>query len=199
MTIFNLTKPLDDFIPDHKRNAVTKGPRRPNSKFKGEISRPAEVWRPEYIATIRYCAAMGATEAELAMCLGIRVSVLQKWVRERYDVQRALAAGTCQANLNVRAALYQRATGYEHPEVKVFYDSDRGACVEHEVTKHYPPDVKAAEVWLRNRDSLPWESDVQPPSNDFNFTINIGNSAAAPARNGQTIDLHPTVALPQAD
>lgn len=50
--------------------------------------------------------------------------------------------------------LYQRATGYSHLEDKVFNDNGKPLIVP--TIKHYPPEVKAAIFWLKNRKSLTW-------------------------------------------
>jgi hypothetical protein len=54
--------------------------------------------------------------------------------------------------------LFRRATGYSHPETKVFCGEWGERQVK--VTKHYPPDTAACFIWLKNRRPEKWR-DVQ--------------------------------------
>jgi len=49
----------------------------------------------------------------------------------------------------VARSLYQRAIGYSHEDVDIrVVDKE---IVKTKIVKHYPPDVTAASLWLRNR------------------------------------------------
>lgn len=50
--------------------------------------------------------------------------------------------------------LYQRATGFSHPEEKVFLYYGKPKVVP--TTRHYPPDTTTAIFWLKNRDKENW-------------------------------------------
>ena len=52
------------------------------------------------------------------------------------------------------AALFKRATGYEHIEKKVAYVGGKNKVVD--VTKHFPPDATSAIFWLKNRQPKKW-------------------------------------------
>ena len=68
----------------------------------------------------------------------------------------------------VEASLFRRATGYSHPEEKVFFN--QGEIITHPITKYYPPDTQDAMFWLRNRQPEDWkektEGDVTVNVND---------------------------------
>ncbi len=49
----------------------------------------------------------------------------------------------------VERSLYNRAVGYSHPDVHV--SNFQGQVTLTPITKHYPPDVAAAFIWLKNR------------------------------------------------
>lgn len=141
----------------------------------------AEVWRPEYANTIAYHASVGATPEEIAICLGVRLKVLERWAREKYEVQRALAVGTKMATANVKASVYANAVGYEHPETKVHFDSEVKEWFSVETVKRYKPDHTAAEAFLRNHDPS-WKpaqsSSAEAPRDGSTFiqnntTINV--------------------------
>jgi hypothetical protein len=53
-------------------------------------------------------------------------------------------------------SLYNRGLGYQHQAVKIFMPAGAGAPVYAPYTEHYPPDTKAASLWLRNRQPERW-------------------------------------------
>ena len=55
----------------------------------------------------------------------------------------------------VEHSLLEVATGYSHPEEKVFLGPG-GSVVTHETRKHYPPSVPAIQFWLTNRRRADW-------------------------------------------
>ena len=63
-----------------------------------------------------------------------------------------------EADANIGKSLYDRASGYTHPEVKLFTQYEEGELkvIEHEIAKHYPPDVTAMIFWLKNRHPDKW-------------------------------------------
>jgi hypothetical protein len=52
-------------------------------------------------------------------------------------------------------SLYNRATGYEHAEEKIFCSD--GSIIRAKTIKRYPPDVNAAKFLLTNRKSNEWQ------------------------------------------
>jgi hypothetical protein len=62
-------------------------------------------------------------------------------------------------------ALYQKATGYQHPEddVRVI----RGEVVKTTTTRHHPPDTTACIFWLKNRRPEHWQNQPQPPEREI--------------------------------
>jgi len=59
----------------------------------------------------------------------------------------------------VAESMYKTANGYEHPDVKVFFDKDAGLdpetgvdlrIVTVPITKHYTPDTNAGKFLLKN-------------------------------------------------
>ena len=80
------------------------------------------------------------------------------------------------ADAEVQAALYKRATGYTFKErKKKEVDKPDGVEIHTEVaTKHLPADVRAAQIWLMNRNPDKWKE--KPEAG--NTTINNNNVVA---------------------
>lgn len=97
---------------------------------------------------------LGATDVALANFFEVDEATIYRW-KDRYpEFCEALKAGKFRADAEVANKLYQRALGYSHPEDKIFqYEGDP---VIVPTMKHYPPDVKAAIMWLQNRQPELW-------------------------------------------
>jgi hypothetical protein len=99
-------------------------------------------------------ARRGLTRFEIAELLEIDRVTLWRWEVAYPDFCNALRAQANVANDRVKRSLYERAVGYSFESEKIFCNKDgiqRTDCVE-----HVPPDVKAIELWLCNRDKENW-------------------------------------------
>jgi len=123
---------------------------------------------------------MGLTNEQMAERLSIAVSTLYKWKDENMEFSEAIKKGSEISNARVKASLYQRATGYSHPAVKIFYDSRAGRTVRAEYTEHFPPDTAAAFIWLKNREPEEWR-DRREYTFDGDKPPVVINSNTAPA------------------
>ncbi len=92
---------------------------------------------------------LGATDENIAECLNIAESTLNDWKHKHLGFSEAIKKGKLQADGCVAQALFHRACGYTHPEVKVFCND--GDIVTYDTFKHYPPDTGACFIWLKNR------------------------------------------------
>lgn len=106
-------------------------------------------------------AKEGKTELQIARAIGISPRTLGNWKARHPDFLPTLKKAKNVADELVEASLFQRAIGYTHKEVKVFFDSKNGTCVEHVVEKHYPPEVLAQIFWLKNRQPEHWRDRVE--------------------------------------
>ena len=139
----------------------------------GALTKPGKVrveeeWQPTFLRRIELYAMFGHTAEEISLLLGVRKKVFEVWVRQRGDVQMALARGIPKAEHELEQAAFMRACGYSHPETKVFYDRESG-IVEHEITKHYPPDGDLALKLLAKLNPAKWKETVN------GVTVNIDN------------------------
>jgi hypothetical protein len=117
-------------------------------------------------------ALLGCNNREIGQLFGIDSSTLDHWMRDTPGLRDAIECGRDLADAEVARALYQRARGYSHPDVKIFYDKDSGEIIKVPFTRYYPPDASAAGKWLANRrrhKDMPW--------NDANVSIEFENNA----------------------
>lgn len=110
--------------------------------------RPSK-YKPEYADLARKFGLLGATNDDLARMFEVSASTIDKWIAEIPEFSGALKEGREVADQTVADRLFKRATGYEHPAVKIM--SYEGQSWEHAYTEKYPPDTTAAIFWLKNR------------------------------------------------
>lgn len=99
-------------------------------------------------------AAKGKTDVQIADIIGVHPKTLAYWKGTYPDFLDALKAAKAEADDLVEASLFRRATGYYHPEEKLFFF--KGKPVRVEVMKHTAPDVAAQIFWLKNRNPKRW-------------------------------------------
>ena len=103
----------------------------------------------------------GFTDVEVADFLEVGSDVITKWKLKHTEFFGKVLDWKDEADRKVERALYERAIGYSHPEEKLMNVSqgkDAGSMIErHDTIKHYPPDTKACEFWLKNRRGKHWK------------------------------------------
>jgi hypothetical protein len=144
-----------NLAPAQLASAETGG--RPSSKGSG--GRPT-AYRAEFARLGYELCLLGATDSDLARCFEVQPRTIDGWKKAHPNFWRSLKEGKETADARVADRLYQRAMGYEHEDVQVFYDSKKGEPVIVPVVKHYPPDTTACIFWLKNRVPDKWR-DVQ--------------------------------------
>ena len=97
---------------------------------------------------------LGLTDEQLGVAFGVSVNSIDNWKRTKPEFLKAIVKGKQEADAEVVHSLYQRAVGYSHPDVHI--SNFQGDITVTKITKHYPPDVKAAFGWLFNRDKIRW-------------------------------------------
>ena len=116
-----------------------------------------------------YCL-LGATDANLAEFFNVQESTINNWKKKHPAFLESINRGKHQADATVAQSLYKRATGYTHPEVKVF--NNQGEIITHEVVKHHAPDPASMFFWLKNRQPKMWrdKQDIDHTSSDGSMT-----------------------------
>jgi len=131
--------------------------------------------RPKYTEQMpeqayRLCL-LGYTDSELAKFFEIAESTLNRWKHDFPAFWEWIKKGREDADSRVARGLYERAIGYSHPEDKIFCND--GEIIIQPTIKHYPPDVKAATVWLTNRQPERWREKIEVDSTNTNTNVNI--------------------------
>lgn len=121
--------------------------------IKGKGGRPSK-YKPEFAKQAYKLCLLGATDKGLANFFEVTESTLNLWKQEYPEFSESLKAGKEEADAVVASSLFQRATGYSHPDtdIKIY----KGKIVTTKLTKHYPPDSTAAIFWLKNRNPGKW-------------------------------------------
>ena len=104
-----------------------------------------------------YCL-LGATDVQLAEFFGVSGTTINNWKKEHPDFLASIRAGKEDADAQIAGALFHRARGYSHKETDIRVIDKK--IVQTELTKHYPPEVKAIIFWLKNRQKTLWR-DIQ--------------------------------------
>jgi hypothetical protein len=148
----------------------------PAKTVKDKGGRPTR-FKTEYLAAIYKLCQLGATDADIAEAFGVTRRTVCGWKKKHPEVFSHIKRGKEDANENVKRALYHRAIGYSVKETKlamfegVFTD-------ERVITKHYPPDTTACEIWLINRDPENWKSRNKEIANTENAAQQLADAFA---------------------
>ena len=100
-------------------------------------------------------AKNGLTERQIALEIGVSQKTISVWKLKYTEFRDVLETWKYDADRKVERSLFERATGYDHWEERIFCNKD-GIVTRVETIKHYPPDVKACMYWLNNRQKDIW-------------------------------------------
>jgi hypothetical protein len=114
---------------------------------------------------LKYMARHGATDEEIAEAFEVHVQTVYNWKKKNPEFFAKLSAWKEEADEKVERKLYERATGYDCKETKLF--CHEGMIVAEDIVKHHPPDTTAMIFWLKNRKPKEWRDRVE------NANINI--------------------------
>lgn len=115
-------------------------------------------YKPEYAEMARKIALLGATDAEMAEVFDVSEVTINAWKLAHKEFSLALKKGKMIADADVADRLYQRAMGFQHPEVDIRVIDHQ--VVQTPITKIYAPDPAAAIFWLKNRQRGKWRDKV---------------------------------------
>jgi len=116
-------------------------------------------YRQEFDEQAERLCKLGFTDIELGEFFGVKEATINNWKKAHREFFLSIKRGKDLADSNVADKLYQRATGYEHPDVDI--KCYEGQIIETPLIKHYPPDTAAAIFWLKNRQRKKWRDKVE--------------------------------------
>ncbi len=158
-------------------------------------------YREEYATQAAKLCKLGATDPDLAEFFECSVQTILNWRSKHTKFATALKVAKTRADERVERSLYQRATGYSHPDVHITLTN--GKIIETPFTKHYPPDTAAMMFWLKNRQSDTWRD-----KRDFDYRghvavatikLELVHSDRGAAIEGNTINQSPLLVEPPVD
>lgn len=118
-----------------------------------KTGRPSS-YKDEYCKQAEKLCALGAIDKDLADFFNVSIQTLNSWKNEHPEFLESLKESKAIADAKVERSLYERATGYSHPEDKIFNNQGEELIVP--TTKHYAPDTTAGIFWLKNRRPNEW-------------------------------------------
>lgn len=134
-----------------------------------------EQWlTPEGLGCIEAWCRDGLTDEELAKSMGISPSTLYAWRKEHPEISEAATRGRGGARELIENALMKKALGYtvtvkEPMRVRHRYWNEQTQHMEEEEEVvqgtrevHIPPDTRAAQFWLTNRNRDRWAEHPTP-------------------------------------
>lgn len=125
----------------------------PAKEKKGAGGRPSKFDSLD-LTKVKLLASRGWTDAEMAEFFGVNPDTWYEWKKKHPEFSDTLKDWKFEADHKVERSLYERATGYNHPDTKFFMFE--GTVITEPTTKHYPPDTTAAIFWLKNRQPDKW-------------------------------------------
>lgn len=136
----------------------------PAPKKRG-IGRPS-AYKYDFCDQARKLCLLGATDKQLADFFDVDESTINNWKVSHPEFLESIKAGKQQADANVADRLYQRALGYQAPDVDIKMHD--GQIITTPLMKYYPPDTTAAIFWLKNRNPALWrDKTVQDHNHRF--------------------------------
>lgn len=139
------------------------------------MARPT-MYRAEYAEQALKLCRLGATDKELGDFFGVSEQTINAWKTAHPAFLESLKAGKGMADAEVADKLFKRATGYEHPAVKIVANANTGQEHVVQYTERYPPDTTAAIFWLKNRRPDVWRDKTEQ---DVSVKVNLASELAA--------------------
>lgn len=130
------------------------------AKRKPGAGRPTK-YHPKLHPKLAYAyLSHGNTIQDLATYLDLCQDTVNRWKNKYKDFRDAVEKATNEKNKLVESALFKRAIGAKvmrERAVTVSDGKDMGSHVEMvEEQLEHPPDTKACEFWLKNKDHKNW-------------------------------------------
>lgn len=134
-----------------------------------KTGRPSE-YEKLNLDQVQILARKGFTDKELAEFFGVGVSTIYWWKNEHPAFLEALKLGKDEADRKVERSLFERATGYSHPDTH--FSAHDGVVIQTPTIKQYPPNATSAIFWLKNRKPAEWREKLEVQDDRFTALLN---------------------------
>lgn len=126
-----------------------------------DAGQPGKYIRLDLKKIYRLCI-LGMTNRELAEHYDVQYETWMAWLRPeskayKPELQTCITAGREDIVAKVADRLMQRAMGYKHKAVKMFYNAEEDKVVKQNYTQRYPPSESAAMFILKNKRPKDWK------------------------------------------
>lgn len=112
--------------------------------------------RPEALARLADWALAGYSDRMLAHEMGVSVRTLRTWMGKNAKLENAVALARERLDAEAERALHRRAVGYLTCETRTT-SGGRTDGSEVVTEKFVPPDARALQFWLQNRQPERWK------------------------------------------
>lgn len=119
------------------------------------MARPT-LYKKEYDEQVYKLCLLGATDAEIADFFNVNEDTINVWKIKRRSFSESMKRSKKAADAEVASKLFERATGYNYNEQVVLMAQKTGEPVVIDTVRHSPPDIRAMQFWLKNRQSKLW-------------------------------------------
>ena len=113
-------------------------------------------YTPDHAHRARLAWEIGATDAQVAMLIGVSESTLARWCARHPAMAEARQAGRDDADTRVTFALYRRAIGYDYTETRILLPFGAKEPLAVPVTRHKHAETGAGFRWLALRQPAAW-------------------------------------------
>ncbi|WP_175463634.1 hypothetical protein [Methylomonas sp. LWB] len=167
-TIQEVAQPAPKPIPNQKQQPAKKpeAVQEPEWEEVDEAEarrggRPS-MYMPHFDRQAYQLCLLGATDSHLAEFFMVTEQTINNWKKVHVTFFESIRNGKMLADAGMAERLYQRGMGYACPDTHVAVINNE--IVLTELVKHYPPDTKAAFLWLKNRQPTLWRDKVEVKS-----------------------------------
>ena len=117
------------------------------------MGRPSK-YKEEYCEQAEKLCKLGLTDKQLSVFFAVSEPTLNKWKKDFPEFLKSLKVGKDISDDLVVRSLFERATGYSHPDTHICVIKQKVVITP--IIKEYPPDTTACIFWLKNRDKENW-------------------------------------------
>jgi hypothetical protein len=121
---------------------------------KAKVGRPSKFDTVD-LTQVEKLAKAGWTDAQMSDFFKVSEQTWNTWKGKHPEFFEPLKDWKLEADAKVERSLYERATGYSHPDSHV--SNYQGEITITPITKHYAPETGAICFWLKNRKPEIWK------------------------------------------